>query len=690
MKKVLFAIFTIVLLAVSASALTLDTAEKTDEAATIDEKATLASNSIVLDEEKGVRIFLADFENSTDYKVVSYYNTDYMASASVNFTQTGWAVRQNDTVSSSNAVRIGRGDLSHTRAIMYFDTDNGGMEVKDGKYTATYDVRVVASTTSSDCTEFLDRIFETDSKYYSFNHNDTASLLAANAGKYQHVEHSFTAAPNNSGTKDVTFQGSSTNMTGVSLINNYSLYLKAKGNVYYDNLEMWHYPANSFMVKNGEALSLVTVTSDTYTFVETEGVSYWWLDGCIYEAGDSVAVSKLEYKTLVAVEEAFDEKTIVSNKGHLLYFHDFELGMESINYIDYNYIDGASLILNESSTVAEYAVDPEDENNYAIKLTNSKQSASGDNAQKIYRTVFTDTTEKVGKYTLEYKIMSSGEGTVGDMHNAKLNVGGTSGNYTEPTVKSHLSTTKGEWTNTLGTITVKEPSEGSYTVSVSGCHWVQNTAIENTYLGGFYAGGRGTVEALYIDDVKLYYYPAGSFILSNGTSSKLIEATGTKYTLPSAKDVFGTAVENQYGWADGNGTVYAIGEEVEVSALEYGTFTPVIAETPENAMNTEMRVTGAASTTGIRFSASIAPSLKAKADAYGFIIARADVLEKLGTELTFDITAEDVENPAKSLYAKGEAYNKETGKDIVYSANTDGTENYTGVCVGLTQKTRLR
>ena len=87
---------------------------------------------------------------------------------------------------------------------------------------------------------------------------------------------------------------------------------------------------------------------------------------------------------------------------------------------------------------------------------------------------------------------------------------------------------------------------------------------------------------------------------------------------------------------------------------------------------------GADKVNGIRFRSVIDANTKAFMDEYGFIVARQDVLGD--KELTFEFKKEGTGTP---LYVTGVAYNKDEGKDIQYSVESNGDTVFTAVCVGI-------
>ena len=175
--------------------------------------------------------------------------------------------------------------------------------------------------------------------------------------------------------------------------------------------------------------------------------------------------------------------------------------------------------------------------------------------------------------------------------------------------------------------------------------------------------------------------PNARVALDVSGTPEIIDLTGkTEYTFPEITD----GVNNV--WKDSNGVYYFPGDVAAVEDINTNTYfaSNFDAYAPETESGVEMRLSSNTATNGIRFKASIAPSKKAAADEAGFIVARGDVLETLGAELTFDLTAEGVDNAEGKLFVKGVAYDKAAGKDIVYGATEDGSaEIFTAVCVGI-------
>ena len=154
-----------------------------------------------------------------------------------------------------------------------------------------------------------------------------------------------------------------------------------------------------------------------------------------------------------------------------------------------------------------------------------------------------------------------------------------------------------------------------------------------------------------------------------------------KYTFPAVNTVFAGADENAF-WTDGE-AVYVPGETVDVAAVAKKTYTPYAAY-PETSDSIQVRFnSGKESTNGIRFKAVMRGNDIELAQEYGFIVARSDVLLKLDAELTTDLDSK--------YYIKGTAFDKATGKNVVYDKDeTTGDVTFTGVCVGMKIDNKLQ
>jgi hypothetical protein len=153
------------------------------------------------------------------------------------------------------------------------------------------------------------------------------------------------------------------------------------------------------------------------------------------------------------------------------------------------------------------------------------------------------------------------------------------------------------------------------------------------------------------------------------------------------------SVKHAVYWNGSSDVSYLAGEEVslriysENSEIYSFAFGERAITAPESIEEYALRASG--KTSGMRFLAEVAASSKSICDEYGFIVARADVLEKIGVsddELTFDLTHEKYPEPLGSLYVKGESYKVENGEvivDKIYNNTDEGAIVFSAVCTDI-------
>ena len=206
----------------------------------------------------------------------------------------------------------------------------------------------------------------------------------------------------------------------------------------------------------------------------------------------------------------------------------------------------------------------------------------------------------------------------------------------------------------------------------------------------------------YIDYVRIYRSgittvtydtnaPEGATVVSEVPADEN-RGLGTGYLLKDVRPV----VEGYIflGWAESadatasdvvtaidlteDATVYAVWEEAD---------TYKAAE-----MNADKEIRSGGSVNGIRFKATIKPSMKEKLDEIGFIATREELLPVVDEAAgTYDYTALDFSYLNKEaqkaedapLYVSGVAYNKAEGIDIINGDGTDGSIIYTVVMNGI-------
>ena len=96
-----------------------------------------------------------------------------------------------------------------------------------------------------------------------------------------------------------------------------------------------------------------------------------------------------------------------------------------------------------------------------------------------------------------------------------------------------------------------------------------------------------------------------------------------------------------------------------------------------------MQTTGENKGLRLRAAADVLDNRGSCALEYGFIVARADVVDPASSELTFNSYDRTT---GKKLYVSAAAYDPETGKDIQYAVNTDGSVDFTALLVNIPQE----
>lgn len=204
----------------------------------------------------------------------------------------------------------------------------------------------------------------------------------------------------------------------------------------------------------------------------------------------------------------------------------------------------------------------------------------------------------------------------------------------------------------------------------------------------------GVENIVYYDNLKLIPYHKVTFNANGaeGTAPAVDFTLDATYTITAGageltKDGFYLA-----GWAtSADGEVVesvdtVVGEDIELFAV----WAPVADENaPESdSENFSMR---AGEKAGMRFYASVTASQKSEATEYGFVVARADILEAIGYDnAELKIGLDYNGNSEGKLYVKGAAYVAGTELDK-YITEEDGKIIFAAVCTGLdiTNKTQV-
>lgn len=429
-----------------------------------------------------------------------------------------------------------------------------------------------------------------------------------------------------------------------------------QGDLRYRSIYVYYMPKNRVTV-DGTLVDLTGKTEYTLPAFDTADYdSYKDADGNVFVPG-TYAVADINGKVLTPyLQPEYSAKPAdETNDGFLVYF---------FNGKDSDLVKKVNIKLNKNTLKESTFVNNHYLRGFDCTLTGCATHAGYIIAEDGEGFKFTDGTAVEGDFFVVWEVYSSTGTTVNDFvicdHCTWDGswIGGIETNWQGVTPAS------GEWTK------IKRSHHANKGVTTIGI-------IETGWNMSSHMGEQG------YGSVAVYYRPQYRVSLTDGTAKNMYDLNGeTTYTLPAEYN--GNAVE---AWKV-DGVVYLAGAEVVVADINGKTFEAADADeyyavyAPE-AEGVEMRLTANTAKNGIRFKAALAPSKKAEANEAGFIVARADVLEKIGQDLTFDLSYEGVANAEGTLFVKGVAYNKAEGKNIVAETLADGSEVYTGVCVGM-------
>jgi len=186
---------------------------------------------------------------------------------------------------------------------------------------------------------------------------------------------------------------------------------------------------------------------------------------------------------------------------------------------------------------------------------------------------------------------------------------------------------------------------------------------------------------LYVDNWAFYVYPEKTFVLLDAQGSDTftrIDATEENYTMPAHGDAI--------AWTNGKDT-FVVGESYRVADLQHKTLYPVYLDTekykaPEMMNITEIR--GTDSNNGIRFKAVIMPSVKENLDEIGFITTREVLLPMDESVYNYDaLTFNHKDANDNRLYAYAVSYDADGEIDVINSNGEDGSIVYSAVLTGI-------
>lgn len=670
MKKRLTALISSValtaLFTLGAGAFDLEKPESADELSANNPQSALSAEAIT-DPELGILIYKQDFEAST---APSYINTAYDIYG-LNTDMTGLTLA-NGALTSTGAAGAYRGFL-----FQYKDVSGSGSKFnpRSGTYTTTFDLR-------NDDASTVD-ITELQTRYQGSNHHNGLVLdyidpacANTNKGEWQSFKTSHVFTRNDDDTFTAGLVGSTSTVTSNAgeRIYQFRIYAKNAESVSIDNICLWYFPANAYVLQDGESYSFAYYESGDFTFgspeSDTNFVGWVSSDGTVYAAGAVIAAADVSTKLLGKTFTAFYQDASLPAMG--MAFEgtndksvNYNIGIVSgdSNVTDASYVteDGrtAVRIYCENGgwnprfhALAETPFDPDEYTivQYVYKAAQGQNTAGTDISGSSARLLYWTSAETNGFYT-------DGEHKIGgDIGIAVDNEWKT---LTYDMSDAANSIAAHPW-NKTGAI---------YGISASP---LRAPVLSISYIDAIRVYRKGVVTVTYDTNA-----PAGAKATKT-VAADTNRGVGTGYYLSS--DIPAVKDYDFAGWAlkpdasafetvstidlTGDTTVYAVW---------------VNKNAPITSDKTSIRTSGV---TGIRFKASVYNKILTSEDdtEIGFLVTRSiysDYMESDYNGLTLDMASD-------GLALKGAAYAKTDGEVTVNHISDDGDGVYSSFTACMT------
>lgn len=670
MKKRLTALISSValtaLFTLGAGAFDLEKPESADELSANNPQSALSAEAIT-DPELGILIYKQDFEAST---APSYINTAYDIYG-LNTDMTGLTLA-NGALTSTGAAGAYRGFL-----FQYKDVSGSGSKFnpRSGTYTTTFDLR-------NDDASTVD-ITELQTRYQGSNHHNGLVLdyidpacANTNKGEWQSFKTSHVFTRNDDDTFTAGLVGSTSTVTSNAgeRIYQFRIYAKNAESVSIDNICLWYFPANAYVLQDGESYSFAYYESGEFTFgspeSDTNFVGWVSSDGTVYAAGAVIAAADVSTKLLGKTFTAFYQDASLPAMG--MAFEgtndksvNYNIGIVSgdSNVTDASYVteDGrtAVRIYCENGgwnprfhALAETPFDPDEYTivQYVYKAVQGQNTAGTDISGSSARLLYWTSAETNGFYT-------DGEHKIGG------DIGIAVDNEWKTLTYDMSDTANGlaahPW-NKTGAI---------YGISASP---LRAPVLSISYIDAIRVYRKGVVTVTY--DINA---PAGATVTKTVVADTN-RGVGTGYYLSS--DIPAVKDYDFAGWAlkpdasafetvstidlTGDTTVYAVW---------------VDKNAPITSDKTSIRTSGV---TGIRFKASVYNKILTSEDdtEIGFLVTRSiysDYMESDYNGLTLDMASD-------GLALKGAAYAKTDGEVTVNHISDDGDGVYSSFTACMT------
>lgn len=670
MKKRLTALISSValtaLFTLGAGAFDLEKPESADELSANNPQSALSAEAIT-DPELGILIYKQNFEAST---APSYINTAYDIYG-LNTDMTGLTLA-NGALTSTGAAGAYRGFF-----FQYKDVSGSGSKFypRSGTYTTTFDLR-------NDDASTVD-ITELQTRYQGSNHHNGLVLdyldpvsANTNKGEWQSFKTSHVFTRNDNDTFTTGLAGSTSTVTSDAgeRIYQFRINVKNAESVSIDNICLWYFPADAYVLQDGESYSFAYYESGDFTFgspeSDTNFVGWVSSDGTLYAAGAVIAAADVSTKLLGKTFTSFYQDASLPAMGMA-----FEgTNDKSVNYNigilsgDSNVKDASYVTEDGRTAVRIYcenggwnprfhalAETPFDPNEYTIvqyvyKAVQGQNTAGTDISGSSARLLYWTSAETNGFYT-------DGEHKIGG------DIGIAVDNEWKTLTYDMSDTANGlaahPW-NKTGAI---------YGISASP---LRAPVLSISYIDAIRVYRKGVVTVTY--DINA---PAGATVTKTVVADTN-RGVGTGYYLSS--DIPAVKDYDFAGWAlkpdasafetvstidlTGDTTVYAVW---------------VDKNAPITSDKTSIRTSGV---TGIRFKASVYNKILTSEDdtEIGFLVTRSiysDYMESDYNGLTLDMASD-------GLALKGAAYAKTDGEVTVNHISDDGDGVYSSFTACMT------
>ena len=673
MKKRLTALISSValtaLFALGAGAFDLEKPESADELSANNPQSALSAEAIT-DPELGILIYKQDFEAST---APSYINTAYDIYG-LNTDMTGLTLA-NGALTSTGAAGAYRGFF-----FQYKDVSGSGSKFnpRSGTYTTTFDLR-------NDDASTVD-ITELQTRYQGSNHHNGLVLdyidpacANTNKGEWQSFKTSHVFTRNDDDTFTAGLVGSTSTVTSNAgeRIYQFRIYAKNAESVSIDNICLWYFPADAYVLQDGENYSFAYYESGNFTFGSPESdinfVGWVSSDGTLYAAGAVIAAADVSTKLLGKTFTAFYQDASLPAMG--MAFEgtndksvNYNIGILSgdSNVTDSSYVteDGrtAVRIYCENGgwnprfhALAETPFDPDEYTivQYVYKAAQGQNTAGTDISGSSARLLYWTSAETNGFYTDgEHKISGGDIGIAVDNEWKTLTYDMSD---TANSIAAH------PW-NKTGAI---------YGISASP---LRAPVLSISYIDAIRVYRKGVVTVTYDTNA-----PAGAKATKT-VAADTNRGVGTGYYLSSDIPAVDAEGYEFAGWAlkpdaSASETVSTINltGDTTVYAVWVNKNAPITSD------KTSIRTSGI---TGIRFKASVYNKILTSEDdtEIGFLVTRSiysDYMESDYNGLTLDMASD-------GLALKGAAYAKTDGEVTVNHISDDGDGVYSSFTACMT------